>query len=104
MEGLRADCGKEVEDSTELDRVIRLVMKAIEGDIRRIAESIILKQDDELLGAGEFDLREKVFQAACHVLEATVNDRKKGGTKAAARSVLTVAQTPVLSNGEPRRS
>jgi hypothetical protein len=104
MEGLPTDRGNEVEDSAELERVIGLVMKAIEGDIRRIAESIVLKRDDELLGPGEFDLRDKVLAAACHILEATVNDRKKGGTKAAARSVPAVAGTPGSSSGEARGS
>jgi len=108
MEGLRTDRGDEVEDYAELERVIGFVMKAVEGDIRRIAESIVLKRDDELLGAGEFDLRDKVLRAACHILEATINDRKKGGTKAAARSVPTAAQGALggtgQSDGSPRRT
>jgi hypothetical protein len=78
-------------------------MKAMEGDIRRMAEAIVLKRDDELLGPGEFDLREKALQAACHILEATINDRKKGGTKAAARSAPTAAKTPASSAGAARR-
>ena len=35
MEDLRTDPGCEAEQSTELERVIALVMKAIEGDVRR---------------------------------------------------------------------
>lgn len=103
MEGLqedRADCAGE---SSELDRIIALVMKAIEGDVRRIAESIVLKRDDELLGPGEFELRDNVLRAACHILQAAVNDRKKGGTKGAARPAQSAAKTRASSSGEARR-
>jgi len=102
MEGLPADRGNGVEDCAEVERMVGVVMEAIQGDIRRIAESIVLKRDDELLGPGEFDLRAKVLGAACHILEATLNDRKKGGTKAAARSVPAVAGTPGSWSGEAR--
>jgi hypothetical protein len=37
------------------------------------------------------------------VLEATVNDRKKGGTKAAVSSVQTVAKTRAFSDGGRER-
>lgn len=104
MEDLRACLACEADQSTEVDRVVALVMKAMEGDVRRMAESLVLKRDDELLGRGEFELREKVLAMACHILEATVNDRKKGGTKAAASSAPTVAKTRGSSDGEPGRS
>ena len=102
MEDLRTAPVCEADQSTEVERVIALVMKAIEGDIRRVAESIVLKRDDELLGPGEFDLREKVLGMACHMLEATVNDRKKGGIKAPVRFVPTAARTPGSSSGAAR--
>ena len=104
MEDLLKTTACEADESTEVERVIALVMKAIEGDVRRIAEAMVLKRDDQLLGPGEFDLRNKVLGMARHIVEATVNDRKKGGTKVPARSVPTVAKTPALSSGGPRRS
>jgi hypothetical protein len=104
MEDLRASLASETGQSTEVDRVVALVMKAIEGDVRRMAESLVLKRDDELLGRGEFELRQKVLGMACHILEATINDRKKGGTKAAASSAPTAAKTRGSSGGGPGRS
>jgi hypothetical protein len=104
MEDLQASLACEVNQSTEVDRVVALVMKAIEGDVRRMAEAVVLKRDDQLLGSGEFELREKVLGMACRILEATVNDRKKGGTRAAASSAPTVAKTRGSSDGEPGRS
>ena len=104
MEDLRTMAVCEADQSTEVERVIALVMKAIEGDVRRIAEALVLKRDDQLLGPGEFDLRSKVLGMARHMVEATVNDRKKGGIKVPARSVPTAAKTPASSSGETRRS
>jgi hypothetical protein len=104
MDDLRTAAVRGPDQSTEVERVVALVMKAIEGDVRRIAEAMVLKSDDQLLGPGEFDLRNKVLGMARHMIEATVNDRKKGGTKVPARSVPAAAKTPVLSSGETRRS
>ena len=103
MDDLRTSAMCEPEQSAEVERVIALVMKAIEGDVRRIAEAMALKRDDQLLGPGEFDLRNKVLGMARHMLEATVNDRKKGGIKAPARLVRTAAKTPASLGGGTRR-
>lgn len=104
MEDLQTVAACEADQSAEVERVIGLVMKAIEGDVRRIAEAMVLKRDDQLLGPGEFDLRNKVLGMARHMVEATINDRKKGGIKVPARSVRTAAKTPVSSSGGTRRS
>jgi hypothetical protein len=81
MEDLQTAAVCEADQSAEVERIIALVMKAIEGDVRRIAKAMVIKRDDELLGPGEFDLRNKVLGLARHIVEATVNDRKKGGIK-----------------------
>ena len=104
MEDLQTVTAGKADQSTEVDRVIAVVMKAVEGDVRRIAEALVLKRDDQLLGPGEFDLRQKILGMACHMLEATVNDRKKGGIKVPARSVRSVAKTPASSSGGTRHS
>jgi hypothetical protein len=104
MDDLRTSVACEAEQSTEVDRIVELVMNAIEGDVRRIAKAMVLKHDDQLLGPGEFDLRTKVLGMARHIVEATVNDRKKGGIKVPARSVRTAAKTPASSSGGTRRS
>ena len=69
MEGLPNDRAKEVEDNAETERAIGLVMTAIEDDLRGVAKAILSKRDNELLGPDEFDLRDRILRAACHVLE-----------------------------------
>jgi hypothetical protein len=48
--------GGEAFQSTELKRVIALVMKTIEGDVHRIAETKVLKREVQLPGPGKFGL------------------------------------------------
>jgi len=104
MEDLQAAAVCEPDQSAEVERVIGLVMKAIAGDVRRFAEALVTNRDDELLGPGEFDLRNRMLGMARHMIEATVNDRKKGGTKVPVRSARTVVKTPASSSGGTRRS
>ena len=104
MDDLQTMGACEADQSTEVDRIVELVVKAIEGDVRRFAEALVTKRDDELLGPGEFDLRNRVLGMARHMIEATVNDRKKGGTKVPARSARTAVKAPASSSGETRRS
>jgi hypothetical protein len=104
MEGLDDVLRSEAGESAETDRVIGVVMKAIEEDVRRMARAIVSKRDDELLGPGEFDLRDRVLEAACHVLEAAINDRKKRAIEAAACVALGVAATRGSSSGGRKKS
>ena len=100
MEGLRLGCDEYAEKSMEVERVVALVTKAMEGEVRELARSLVLKKDQDLLGPGEFELRDAMLRAASCVLEATINDRKKGGTKAAASFAHIAKKRHVSSNGD----
>ena len=71
----------------------------MDREIWQIAELMVGKRDDQLFGETEFTLRDKVLRMGTQALEATVNDRKKRGTKAAALSAQIAAKTRVLSAG-----
>ena len=104
MDDLRTAATCEPDQSAEVQRVIALAMKAIEGDVRRIAEAMVLKRDDELLGPGEFDLRNKVLGMARHMLEATVNDRKKGVSRLQHDLSAMRRKRPLRGVAETKRS
>jgi len=87
------------EELAEVQRVHDVLSKAMDREIWQIAELMVGKRDDQLLGETEFTLRDKVLRMGTQALEATVNDRKKRGTKAAALSVQIAAKTRVLSAG-----
>jgi hypothetical protein len=99
MEGSYRLDGMTPEELTEVQRIHDVVMKALDKDIWQIARYMATRRDDQLFGETEFTLREKALQMGAQALEATVNDRKKRGTKAAASSALIAVKTRVSSDG-----
>ena len=87
------------EELAEVQRVHDVLSKAMDREIWQIAELMVGKRDDQLFGETEFALRDKVLRMGTQALQATVNDRKKGGTKVAASSAPTAAKTRVSSAG-----
>ena len=68
------------EELAEVQRVHDVLSKAMDREIWQIAELMVDKRDDQLFGETEFTLRDKVLRMGTQALQATVNDRKKGGT------------------------
>jgi pseudouridine-5'-phosphate glycosidase len=87
------------EELAEVQRVHDVLSKAMDREIWQIAELMVGKRDDQLFGETEFALRDKVLRMGAQALQATVNDRKKGGTWAAAMFAQTAAETRVSSVG-----
>jgi len=87
------------EELAEVQRVHDVLSKAMDREIWQIAELMVGKRDDQLFGETEFTLRDKVLRMGTQALQATVNDRKKGGTKVAASSAPIAAKTRVSSAG-----
>lgn len=73
----------EIEQMAEIKRMTEVIMDAIQEDITAIARLMVSKDNSQLLGKTEFELRDLVHQAGAHALAAVLEDRKKGGTKAA---------------------
>jgi hypothetical protein len=99
MDPTRTIEGRTPEELAEVQRFHDVLLKAMDREIWQIAELMVGKRDNRLFGQTEFTLREKVLRIGAQVLEATVNDRKKGGIKAAAWSAPAAARTRVSSAG-----
>ena len=99
MEGLQKGVAEDRVRQAEVERVKGLMMQAMAGEIQRMAELFVSKKNHELFGRTEFQLRDLLLKAGARVMEAVLEDRKKGGTKAAARPAPTVAGMPDLSPG-----
>ena len=91
--------GRTPEELAEVQRVHDVLLKAMDREIWQIAELMVGKRDDQLFGETEFTLRDKVLRMGAQALEATVDDRKKRGTKAAALSAQSAVKTRVSSAG-----
>jgi len=83
----------------EVERVKAILLQAIEGELQQMAELFVSKKDHELFGRTEFQLRDLVLQAGSRAMEAVLEDRKKGGTKAAAWSARNAKGMPDLWHG-----
>ncbi len=99
MEGPNLVAAATPEKSEEVQRVHDVMLKAMDREIWQLAQFMVTRRDDQLFGEAEFTLREKALRMGVQALEATVNDRKKRGTRAAPRCAPVAAKTRVSSGG-----
>ena len=69
------------EQLADAERIYQALRQAAEDEHWRLAQLLASKPDAQLLGATEFEIRERAHALAAHALETAVNRRKKGGTK-----------------------
>jgi len=100
MDDARSSEGLTPEALAEVQRIYGLLREATDKEHWRLAELMVSKKDGELFGRTEFQIRDHILRMGALALEATVNDRKKGGTKAAASPVPIAARTPHSRGGD----
>lgn len=90
MDGLqRYGAGQSPQDAqqeapqAEVDRMKEVIVNAISGEIQQLAELFASRDEKQLFGRTEFEVRDLVLKAGRKAVEAVVEDRKKRGTKAA---------------------
>ena len=72
-------------DQAELaERIYATLRQATDSDLRGIAGLLASKPDRQLLGANEFEVRDRVHKIGAKALETALEERKKGATKAPA--------------------
>jgi len=69
------------EQEAEAQRLADIIAQKAKGEALVMARLLVSKADHELLGATEFEIRDRVHKIGAHALETAVNQRKKGGTK-----------------------
>lgn len=69
------------EQEQEAQRLADIIAQKAKEEALAMARLLVSKQDHELLGATEFEIRDRVHRLGAHAIEAAVNQRKKGGTK-----------------------
>jgi hypothetical protein len=68
------------EQQAEADRLYDALRRAADADLRELAELLATKPDAQLLGATEFEVRDKVHRLGAKALQAALDGRKKGAT------------------------
>jgi hypothetical protein len=66
------------EQEAEAQRIYRLLKKACDDDLLQMARLLSSKPNHQLLGATEFELRERVLQIGAKAVETALDERKKG--------------------------
>ena len=69
------------EQAERAEQIFQSLRQATEVDLRGLAELLACKEDDQLLGRTEFEVRDRVHTIGAKAIEVAVNQRKKGGTK-----------------------
>ena len=69
------------EQRDEADRIEQRLLAAVGDEVRSIAELLASKPDSQLLGAAEFQVRDRVHSIGARAIEAALDERKKGGTR-----------------------
>ena len=68
------------EQAERAEQILRSLRQATEADLRGLAELLACKEDSQLLGPTEFEVRDRVHKIGAKAVEAAVDQRKKGGT------------------------
>jgi hypothetical protein len=69
------------EQEADAQRVADIVVQRTQDEALQMARLMFSKPDGELLGATEFEIRERVHKIGALLIETAVNQRKKGGTQ-----------------------
>ncbi len=80
----KLDLNLTAEQAAEADRLFEVLRPRIEEELRQLTQLLASKPDDKLLGKTEFEVRDRVHRIGAQALEAALNGRKKGATKAPA--------------------
>ena len=87
------------EQRDEADRIKRRLLAAVEDEVQGIAELLASKAEGQLLGAAEFEVRDRVHSIGARAIEAALDERKKGATKAPV-SAARPATAPASSSAD----
>ena len=72
------------EQAQEAERLYQTPRQATEADLRELAALLVCKPQRQLLGQTEFEVRDRVHTIGAKAIEAAVDLRKQGRTRAPA--------------------
>lgn len=75
------DQGLTAEQLAEAERLEDVGMATLRAELRGMARESVRRENGELLGAFEFDMRAALHRAGAAILEEMLEGRKKGGTE-----------------------
>ena len=67
------------DQEAEAERIYGLIRGKIDEQVREMARLMASKKDNEILGPGEFQLRDRLNEVGAGVVEAALSERVKKG-------------------------
>jgi len=92
------------EQEAEAHALFQRLKTAFEEEALQLARLMASKEDRHLLGATEFEVRDRVHRLGAHVLHTALAERKKGGIRGAAPTARTATKPPSASPSAARPS
>jgi len=89
------------EQEADAQRLYQLLKQACDDDLLQMARLLASKPNHQLLGATEFELRDRVLQIGAKAVATALEERKKGGIKAPAPPAPTAARSLAANAGKP---
>ena len=68
------------EQEVEAQRIAAIVVKKAQEETLQMVRILMSKPDAQLLGASEFEVRDRAHKLAANAIQTVLNERKKGGT------------------------
>lgn len=96
-----ADLRLSREQEAEAQHLYHLLKQACDDDLLQMARLLASKPNHQLLGATEFELRDRVLQIGAKAVATALDERKKGATRAPAPPAPPAAKSPSASAGRP---
>ena len=72
------------EQARRAEQIFQSLQQETEADLRGLAELLASKEDGQILGATEYEVRDRVLKIGAKAIQTALNERKKGGIKARA--------------------
>lgn len=86
------------EQEVQAQHLAEVILRKAQEEALRMARLLVSKPDEELLGATEFEIRDRVHQLGAFALQTAVNQRKKGGIAGRASRARTARKPPASSS------
>ena len=68
------------EQAERAEQIFQSLRQQTEANLRGLAELLAGKEDGQILGATEFEVRDRVHKIGAKAIQAALDGRKKGGT------------------------
>ena len=69
------------DQEAEAQRLFEILQQSFLDEARRLARLLAAKPDNKLLGQTEYEVRDAVHRLGASVLQAALDERKKGATR-----------------------